>query len=422
MKRTRTFLVSNSLPLTLLHPRQLEVAVISGGQGPTGYPHVLLQRFLWENEEVHEYPTRNTLRIYSEPGVFQDIKVEDTPFFQGLFASSVKILKTFYFASGFHGTIEEYEDGLKIARCDASVKDFPDWIGKEITSDVRLTEWGLANGKDILTLSPQEWLEGLTSFAEVQRSRLFGHLDSDPWYRSYGTRYRPVSEEEFCRYIDEDWEERVNDRDYRVKLLNALQKCHRMKSVYGLLTQESYVPLDWHDVFYPSYNATKLSIWTEDFFPGINIQMHFRQGSITQPELVTGTTNIVAHVCNDQGGWGAGVSGAIGKKWPEAEALYRRVWRGFPLGSYMECQAGGVRVLNLMAQRGYKSASNPQPCDLDALRKALTLAKEQTPGPRAWHLPRIGSGLGGRSWEREIQPLLLDVLEGDQIIIYTPFI
>ena len=34
--------------------------------------------------------------------------------------------------------------------------------------------------------------------------------------------------------------------------------------------------------------------------------------------------NIIAHVCNDSGGWGRGFVLALSKKWPEPESKYRQ--------------------------------------------------------------------------------------------------
>ena len=46
-------------------------------------------------------------------------------------------------------------------------------------------------------------------------------------------------------------------------------------------------------------------------------------GDATLPNIQQDETAIIAHVCNDIGAWGAGFSGALGRRYPEAERVYR---------------------------------------------------------------------------------------------------
>jgi len=43
-------------------------------------------------------------------------------------------------------------------------------------------------------------------------------------------------------------------------------------------------------------------------------------GDVTQPQGEG--LKIVAHVCNDANGFGAGVAGAIARRWPEVKGAY----------------------------------------------------------------------------------------------------
>lgn len=144
-------------------------------------------------------------------------------------------------------------------------------------------------------------------------------------------------------------------------------------------------------------------------------------GDVTVPILDVSSINIVVHVCNDQCGWGAGVSGAIGKRWPVVKADFKRAGKQ-ALGTFqaVHLKPFEFSVVNLIAQHGYKSKENPTPCDLSALRTSLRAAKESFAPPRTWHMPQIGSGLGGRSWKKEIEPLIRDVLDGDTVFVYIP--
>jgi O-acetyl-ADP-ribose deacetylase (regulator of RNase III) len=55
---------------------------------------------------------------------------------------------------------------------------------------------------------------------------------------------------------------------------------------------------------------------------------------------------VIAHVCNDRGGWGKGFVLALSRRWPEPEAAYRRWYReharnDFALGAVQLVQVGG---------------------------------------------------------------------------------
>ena len=49
--------------------------------------------------------------------------------------------------------------------------------------------------------------------------------------------------------------------------------------------------------------------------------IRYLQGDATQPQA-TGN-RIIAHICNDQGGWGKGFVAALSKHWGGPEAAYR---------------------------------------------------------------------------------------------------
>jgi hypothetical protein len=67
---------------------------------------------------------------------------------------------------------------------------------------------------------------------------------------------------------------------------------------------------------------------------------------------------LIAHVCNDIGGWGKGFVLALSNRWPEPEAAYRRWHReragnDFGLGAAQFVQVDRyVWVANMIGQRG----------------------------------------------------------------------
>lgn len=76
---------------------------------------------------------------------------------------------------------------------------------------------------------------------------------------------------------------------------------------------------------------------------------------------------LIAHVCNDLGGWGKGFVLAVSRRWPEPEAAYRRWHReragnDFGLGAAQFVQVGPyVWVANMVGQRGMRTGSKGVP-------------------------------------------------------------
>ncbi|GGT11752.1 macro domain-containing protein [Streptomyces purpureus] len=122
---------------------------------------------------------------------------------------------------------------------------------------------------------------------------------------------------------------------------------------------------------------------------------------------------IVAHVCNDLGGWGKGFVLALSRRWPEPEAAYRRWHReraanDFGLGAVQCVQVGPyLWVANMVGQRGMRTGSKGVPVRYEAIDTALgTLADKAVELGASVHMPRIGCGLAGGKWSR-VEPLIV---------------
>ncbi|WP_432953913.1 macro domain-containing protein [Micromonospora haikouensis] len=138
------------------------------------------------------------------------------------------------------------------------------------------------------------------------------------------------------------------------------------------------------------------------------------RGDATSPQARG--PKIIAHVCNDIGGWGKGFVVAVSRRWPEPERAYRQWHRersgnDFGLGATQLVQVRpDTWVANMVAQRGIRTGSNGPPIRYDAVERCLdTVAAHATRLSASVHLPRIGCGLAGGRWER-IEPLVVAAL------------
>ncbi|MER8185705.1 macro domain-containing protein [Kitasatospora sp. NPDC094015] len=137
----------------------------------------------------------------------------------------------------------------------------------------------------------------------------------------------------------------------------------------------------------------------------------YLRGDATAPQAKG--AKVIAHVCNDLGGWGKGFVLALSRRWPEPEAAYRRWHRerarnDFGLGALQLVQVQpGLWVANMIGQRGIRTGrSSGPPVRYEAIDAALArLAPEALRLGASVHLPRIGCGLAGGRWEL-VEPLL----------------
>ena len=132
---------------------------------------------------------------------------------------------------------------------------------------------------------------------------------------------------------------------------------------------------------------------------------------------------VIAHICNDLGGWGKGFVLAVSRRWPEPETAYRRWHReragnDFGLGAVQLVQVGPLLwVANMVGQHGIRTGSKGVPVRYEAIDTALdTLAEHAAELDASVHMPRIGCGLAGGRWQR-IEPLILARLTGRSIAV-----
>lgn len=157
--------------------------------------------------------------------------------------------------------------------------------------------------------------------------------------------------------------------------------------------------------------------------------IHYITGDATDP-IKTGN-DIIVHCCNNRGGWGSGFTGALSARWKKPERSYRE-WartghhvqeRPFILGA---CDVVKVEpniwVANLIGQEGYGRSDSPGYPFIryEALEQGLKRVKVHAlcHSPIASvHMPRIGCGLAGGTWER-VHPIVEDCLSDIEVYIY----
>ncbi|MGW2826455.1 macro domain-containing protein [Streptomyces sp. NPDC001443] len=135
---------------------------------------------------------------------------------------------------------------------------------------------------------------------------------------------------------------------------------------------------------------------------------------------------VIAHVCNDMGGWGKGFVLAVSRRWPEPEASYRawhraRASNDFGLGALRLVRVEPyVWVANMIGQHGTRSGSKGVPVRYEAIDTALgRLADRVIELDASVHMPRIGCGLAGGKWSR-VEPLVEErlVRRGIRVTVY----
>ena len=149
------------------------------------------------------------------------------------------------------------------------------------------------------------------------------------------------------------------------------------------------------------------------------IPLRIIKGDATSPQAKG--PKIIAHVCNDIGGWGKGFVLAISKRWKEPERDYRdwhrhRAANDFALGAVRLVQVQpDVWVANMVAQRGVKAGSAGPPIRYPAVEQCLTVLAERARELHASvHMPRIGCGLAGGTWNK-IEPLITKTLSEQDV-------
>ena len=151
-------------------------------------------------------------------------------------------------------------------------------------------------------------------------------------------------------------------------------------------------------------------------------EINYLIGDATKPK--TTDNKIIIHICNDIGAWGKGFVMAISKRWKEPEKEYRKWFKtqdNFSLGEIQFIKVeNDIWIGNLIGQHKINKDENGNaPIRYDAIKnglnKVVEFAKENN---SSVHLPRIGCGLAGGTWDK-IEPILKETLIKNEIATYV---
>ncbi|MDF2551740.1 MAG: Appr-p processing protein [Chryseobacterium sp.] len=150
--------------------------------------------------------------------------------------------------------------------------------------------------------------------------------------------------------------------------------------------------------------------------------IQYLKGDATDPQIEG--NKIIAHICNDIGGWGKGFVMAISKRWKKPENEYREWFQSkenFNLGEIQIIQVeNDIWICNMIGQ--HKTITNSKgipPIRYEAVEKCLEkLTDEVLKLNASIHMPRIGCGLAGGNWE-EIEPIIEKTLLKNNVKVYV---
>lgn len=149
-------------------------------------------------------------------------------------------------------------------------------------------------------------------------------------------------------------------------------------------------------------------------------EIQYIKGDATNPQQ--DGNKIIAHICNDIGGWGKGFVMAISKRWKNPEKRYREWFKSvqyFALGEVQFVQVQeDLWVANMIGQHKInKDEQGNAPIRYEAVKEALEkVGAFSTENTASVHMPRIGCGLAGGKCE-EIEPLIISALSDKDIAV-----
>ncbi|WP_090104141.1 macro domain-containing protein [Chitinophaga sp. CF118] len=139
-------------------------------------------------------------------------------------------------------------------------------------------------------------------------------------------------------------------------------------------------------------------------------EITYIKGDATKPDA-KGCV-IIAHICNDIGGWGKGFVLALSQRWKKPEDEFREWYKSqdnFKLGEvqFVEVEHN-IWVANIIGQHKIVNGKDgTPPVRYEAIEAGLIKVGDFARNLNAIvHMPRIGCGLAGGKWNI-VEPLII---------------
>lgn len=156
--------------------------------------------------------------------------------------------------------------------------------------------------------------------------------------------------------------------------------------------------------------------------------LSFVDGDATRP-INDGKKALICHICNDIGAWGKGFVLALSEKYPVTKQVYHKMMKennNSELGDIQIIHVDDLYVVNMIAQNGLYPKRNSKgetipPIRYDALKTCLEEVANfiiSCTEPITIHMPRIGCGLAGGTWDR-VEEIVIDTLIKRGINVYV---
>ena len=155
--------------------------------------------------------------------------------------------------------------------------------------------------------------------------------------------------------------------------------------------------------------------------------IQYIRGDATNPQKPG--TCLIVHICNDLGLWGAGFVLAVDRRWgPTPKRIYQQAKQEcgpapLPGGSMHAIRVSPtVWVVNIVGQHGVRRDESGGPCIRypwveQALTRHVRPLALDLPAPVSLHMPRIGCGLAGGTWDL-MGPLVERTLGDLDVTVY----
>jgi len=151
----------------------------------------------------------------------------------------------------------------------------------------------------------------------------------------------------------------------------------------------------------------------------------------------TGATVLVPHVCNNVDSFGAGFAAQVAEKFPSVKEDYHLLGKTFLKNNLGYAQILKVfedpkykhklYIVNMIAQNGTKSHTNPRPLNYLGLARAMLSVTQFIHNNTGFknksenveiHAPKFGSGLAGGNWSF-ISDLIDDIWGKHFVTVYN---